>query len=342
MRYYAVLALIFLPFLAQAQMQGQSQDWEDRRVFGAAEAAKTLRILSSTDTSFFAPIIESYIATRPALAVEYLVTGTADLDHVFRQSPDEFDIVISSAMDLQFKLANDGFALQLDALSHPDWAQWRKSVFAFTTEPAAIVLNAAAFDGLVMPKTRQDLIEVLRANSEIFSGKVGTYDIRQSGLGYLFATQDARASETYWRLMEVIGSLETQLYCCSGEMIDDLTEGRILVAYNVLGSYATARAEAEDVLKIILPSDFTTTMMRSALVSKRTSEPALAEAFVGHLIQLQSSGEGQDFPLPPLDAFQNGSGRLSISLEPALMTYLDKLKRQTFIREWESATIQNQ
>jgi len=30
----------------------------------------------------------------------------------------------------------------------------------------------------------------------------------------------------------------------------------------------------------------------------------------------------------------------AISLDPALMTYLDRLKRRTFIQEWESAIIQ--
>lgn len=69
----------------------------------------------------------------------------------------------------------------------------------FTTEPAAIVLNTVAFDQLPVPATRQDLIEVLRTNADTFIGKVGTYDVRQSGLGYLFATQDARVSEPFWR-----------------------------------------------------------------------------------------------------------------------------------------------
>lgn len=335
MRYFAVLISAVLPLMVQAQ------DWEDHQMFNAVEATRTLRILSSTDTSFFAPIIDSFVAQHRDVSIEYLVTGTTNLNDVFQQDPDQFDVVISSAMDLQLKLANDGFAQRLNNLSHPDWAHWRHSLFAFTTEPAAIVINNAAFDGLPIPETRQDLIEVLRANADKFRGKVGTYDVRQSGLGYLFATQDARASETFWRLMEVIGSLDAKLYCCSGEMVDDLATGRILVAYNVLGSYALARIETADSLTVILPSDFPTTMMRTALVSKAAHQPALAEAFVSHLIRLQSDSAHEGFPLPPLGAFQNTAGRSSISLEPALMTYLDLLKRKTFIREWENAIIQN-
>ena len=65
------------------------------------------------------------------------------------------------------------------------------------------------FKDLPKPKNRQGGISVLRNNSSIFEARLGTYDVRTSGLGYLFATQDARASETYWRLTEVMGSLKT-------------------------------------------------------------------------------------------------------------------------------------
>ncbi|MGH1482961.1 MAG: ABC transporter substrate-binding protein [Geminicoccales bacterium] len=337
MRHFIVLIIWLLPLIAMAQ------EWEDRQVFEGTSARQTLRIISSTDTSFFLQVIESFLAETPEAAVEYLVTGTADLDKTFRKNPDQFDLVISSAMDLQFKLANDGYAARIEGMSHPKWAQWRQSLFAFTTEPAAIVINRAAFAGQPIPQTRQELIQALRADPDRFSGKVGTYDVRQSGLGYLFATQDARTSETYWRLMEVMGGLGMRLYCCSGDMIDDLVNGTITVAYNVLGSYASARSDTAGVVEIILPSDFPTTMMRTALVSKDASNPKIAIAFIRYLIDLQSSTRNHDrFPLPPLDAVQSAAGQSAIGLGPALMTYLDKLKRRTFIREWESAVIQRQ
>lgn len=335
MRYILVLIVGLLPGL------GMAQDWEDRRLFNDAAPGSSLRIISSTDTSFFAPIIESFVLENPDVGVEYLVTGTADIDRVFRSDPKSYDLVISSAMDLQLKLANDGLALRLSTLSHPSWAQWRQSIFAFTSEPAAIVINLNAFDGEAIPQTRQDLIEVMRANPEVFRDKVGTYDIRQSGLGYLFATQDARASETFWRLMEVMGSLNARLYCCSGDMIDHLTDGTIVVAYNVLESYAAGRIEAGDNLKIILPADFPTTMMRTAMVSKDAADPELATDFVRHLITAQSVTAGGNLPLPPLTSRRDGEERATIALEPALMTYLDTLKRRKFLKEWEDAVIQN-
>ncbi len=334
MRYILALAISMFAFAVAAQ------DWEDRQVFNQGASNSPLRIISSTDTDLFAPILQSFVARNPSISIEYLVTGTADIDRRFRANPEAFDIAISSAMDLQLKLANDGFARSLQEVSHPAWAQWRQSLFAFTSEPAAIVINKAAFAGHPIPKSRQDLIEALRARPDVFRDRVGTYDVRQSGLGYLFATQDARASETFWRLMEVMGSLNVRLYCCSGDMIDDLTDGTIAVAYNVLGSYAAARVESQSALEIVLPSDFPTTMMRTAFVSEETTKPEVAETFIQHLVAQQSNTNGEKQLLPSLDVPGNGRERATIALEPALMTFLDRLKRTKFLAEWEDALIQ--
>ncbi len=319
-----------------------AQEWEDRQLFNDHASEQKLRIISSTDTSFFTPIIKSFISKYPNVAVEYLVTGTADIDRIFRATPDAFDVVISSAMDLQLKIVNDGLARPVSNVPLPSWAQWRQSLFAFTSEPAAIVINREAFAGHPIPDTRQKLIEALRARPEIFRGRIGTYDVRKSGLGYLFATQDARASETYWRLMEVMGALDIRLYCCSGDMINDLSDGTIAVAYNVLGSYATARVESKGAIEIILPSNFPTTMMRTAMVSIDAPHFEDASAFIRHLIALQSGSEKAAFPLPPLNSKLNDVERSTIALEPALMTFLDTLKRRRFLAEWEDAVIQKQ
>ena len=185
------------------------------------------------------------------------------------------------------------------------------------------------------------MIQALRADPDRFRGKVGTYDVRKSGLGYLFATQDARASESFWRLTEVMGRLDAKLYCCSGEMIDDLANGTLSVAYNVLGSYAAARRDTLDTLQIILPSDFPTTMMRTAFVVSSTAHPKAASDFIRHLIASQSGAADPDaVMLPSLDKIQDIEGQATIALEPALITYLDALKRRTFLREWENAIIQ--
>ena len=332
MRNFIILILILITSSLSAN------EWEDKKVFSNGKNTNSLRILSSTDTSFFAPIIKSFLDKYPDVKIEYFVTGTASLDEIFRKSPEQYDLIISSAMDLQLKLVNDGYAKKINQIEHPNWAKWRQSLFAFTIEPAAIVLNKKAFKNIAIPQTRQDLIKELRSRPTFFRNKIGTYDVRKSGLGYLFATQDARTSETFWRLMEVMGGLGTKLYCCSGDMIDDLVSGKIAVAYNVLGSYAEARKKESDEIEIILPADFPTNMMRTALVSNSSSRVKTSEKFVRHLLNTQTEKNNDTaHSLPPLFL---KPGQQTIILEPALMTYLDKLKRKTFIKEWERAIIQ--
>ena len=332
MRNFIILILILITSSLSAN------EWEDKKVFSNGKNTNSLRILSSTDTSFFAPIIKSFLNKYPDVKIEYFVTGTASLDEIFRKSPEQYDLIISSAMDLQLKLVNDGYAKKINQIEHPNWAKWRQSLFAFTIEPAAIVLNKKAFKNIAIPQTRQDLIKELRSRPTFFRNKIGTYDVRKSGLGYLFATQDARTSETFWRLMEVMGGLGTKLYCCSGDMIDDLVSGKIAVAYNVLGSYAEARKKESDEIEIILPADFPTNMMRTALVSNSSSRVKTSETFIRHLLNTQAEkNNDKAHSLPPLFL---KPGQQTIILEPALMTYLDKLKRKTFIKEWERAIIQ--
>jgi hypothetical protein len=215
------------------------------------------------------------------VTIDYTVASSTEVMDGISREKQPFDIVISSAMDLQTKLANDGFARNHTSPATqdlPDWAVWNDMVYAFTQEPAGFVISNALFEGLPIPQNRQQLITALRQNPNRFKGRVGTYDIRKSGAGYLFATQDARASDTYWRLTEVMGTLDPTLYCCASEMIDDVVNGDLAVAYNVLASYAE-KSPHKDKFTIILPSDFSIVMLRTILIPMTRTTPFWRQSF---------------------------------------------------------------
>lgn len=327
-----LIAWLFPPASSNAQQ------WEDHQTFGKDAARVKIRVLSSTDAAYLAPIITDFVAPYPDMQVDYYVTGTAEIYDLVLADPAAFDVIISSAMDLQIKLVNDGFAARLENITAPPWTQWRSSLFGFTAEPAAIVLNKAAFAGTAIPQTRQQLITRLRAQPQVFRDKLATYDIRHSGLGYLFAAQDARTSETYWRLTEVMGALGTKLYCCSAQMIDAVAKGEILVAYNVLGSYAAAQAVQNDQIEIVVPDDFATTMMRTAFVPQRSKNKERSGAFVRFLLAASAQPSPPEvLQLPPFTDQSGEDARRMIPLEPSIMIYLDRLQRRAFTQEWESA-----
>ena len=78
MRFFITLVLLLV------QHPVFAQDWEERRVFGPAEAEVTLKVISSTDTSIFTQVIENFLSVNPNLSIDYIVTGTAELDRIFR------------------------------------------------------------------------------------------------------------------------------------------------------------------------------------------------------------------------------------------------------------------
>ncbi|MEM6727199.1 MAG: ABC transporter substrate-binding protein [Pseudomonadota bacterium] len=315
---------------------------EDHAVFGDADAEQRLRIISTADISFFQPMIEAYLSEHDGVSIDYTVASSSEVMRALHGEREAFDLAISSAMDLQTKLANDGMALthasdQTQDL--PPWAVWNDMVFAFTQEPAAFVISNEAFADLPIPENRQELINTLRQNPEIFQGRVGTYDIRASGSGYLFATQDARASDTYWRLTEVMGTLAPKLYCCTSTMIDDVVSGELAIVYNVLASYAEQR-EDSDAFTIILPSDFSIVMLRTMLIPRTSEKPELGAAFLDFVLEKTFPDGNSPLLRSAVLEQANKNSLHRIDLGPGLLVYLDQLKNRSFIAEWESSILQ--
>ncbi|WP_300033712.1 substrate-binding domain-containing protein [uncultured Roseobacter sp.] len=309
--------------------------------------ASELRILSTADQAVFDPILRSFQAENPEISIVYDVAGSTGVMAAIQDEGALYDLVISSAMDLQTKLANDGLAqayLSEATARLPAWASWRDMVFAFTQEPAVLVVNDRLFRDLETPRNRAGLIELLRGNPQVFRGRIGTYDVRRSGLGYLFATQDSRNTESYWRLTEVMGRLETQLYCCSGEMITDVASGDLALAYNVLGSYARVRLKDTPGIRVVEMEDFVSVMLRSALIpmnARAVEEAGLMIDFLAGMSNRPELVQATGLPPVSLDARDGDESVLRpIRLGPGLLVFLDRMRRETFLRSWVSSVEQ--
>ncbi|WP_425052863.1 ABC transporter substrate-binding protein [Psychromarinibacter sp. S121] len=343
---YTRLAHVLALCVGLLAMAASAQEIEDHKSYPGT-GDRTLRIISTADLEVFEPYILAFQEDRPDLTVDYTVASSIELYRAIRGGG-VYDLALSSAMDLQLQLANDGFArsyrsTQTDAL--PEWARWRDLIFAFTAESAVVILSVDSLQGAPLPLTRQELILLLREHPERFLGKVGTYDLRESGLGYLFATQEARSTDAYWRLSEVMGRLDPLLYCCSGQMVDDVISGRLVLAYNVLGSYAAERLAGETggKVQIVRMQDFANVMLRTAIIPATAQEVEAAGALIDGLLELGLRDDPGDWPLPPLrqTGEVSSAGFGPIRLGPALMIYLDPLNRRAFLDEWENAMEQD-
>lgn len=315
-----------------------------------------LVIHSATDEQAMRPALLDFQQLYPEVSIEYLDLGTLPLMQRFLADAEQqktADIIISSAMDLQIKLINDGNALTHDsetARALPTWTQWRKQAFSFTYEPIVMVYNKRLLAADKIPQSRLELISLLRDQSAYFQGKVGTYDIERSGLGYLLASQDAQQASTWGRLTENFSQINFKGYANTQEMLDAVRSGELLIAYNVLGSYAQLETNKHPDLAIIFPSDYTLVVSRVAFISKYAPNPAIAHHFMDYLLSQRGqqllAEQARLYSLHPDisgEATYQGIQKLSrervplkvIKLSPALLTYQDQLKKRSFLEEWQ-------
>lgn len=319
--------------------------------FGPAGAAQRMLIRSTTDIEVFGPVLETFLDDRPGLAIHYEQWGSNDLSALTatqcEQGGEVADLVISSAVDLQVELVNRGCARAhlspLVAALNPS-RNWRNEVIGITEEPAVLIYNKDLVSDREAPASRFDLIDLLRPEESRFAGRVATYDIEASGLGYLFAFSDSLQANTFGRLLEAFGRSRAVATCCSAEIIDAVAEGKYLVAYNVLGSYALARAARDPRIGVRAPTDYTLMLSRAALIPKDASAALLAGSLIDFLLStagrraltaahlIVEVGGPDDIEG---DLFGGGASSLRpIPLGPVLLASMDRQKRKLFLDQW--------
>lgn len=315
--------------------------------YGDPQTDRRLLVRGTTDVAAFDSVLSGFVAATAGLAVDYEQWASNDLYDISaascRAGTVGADLIISSAVNLQVRLVNDRCAQpHRSALTEalPDVTNWRNELFGITREPAVMVYNRALVPPSEAPRSRFDLIDLLRPAGSRYAGRVATYDIEASGLGYLFAFSDAQQATTFGSLVEAFDRAGAIATCCSAEIIDGVASGRYLIAYNVLGSYAAERAAQSPDLAIVAPSDYTLVLSRAAMIPRGATQPEAA----GQLLDFLLSPAGRqaltnEYLL--IDVPQDGSETdptvmRPIALTPALLVGLDQMKRQQFLQLWRA------
>lgn len=313
----------------------------------------TLTIVGVTDTKVFEAFVAGFQAARPEVTVIYEEMDSLPLFQQFLDGtlPVAPDLLISSASDLQLKLANDGYALAYDSPylgALPDWAHWRNEVFGFTFEPAVIIYNPDRIAPEEVPRTHLKLAELLETETEKFRGQIATYDIALSGVGYLLAAQDQTISSTFWRLAAAFGRVGAQFSGSSPAILNGVADGSLALGYNVLGSYAFARQAEGANIEIVVPDDYVLVLTRSMLIPREAKGVELARAFVDFALSpegqaIAAGGTALGAVVPGAEGVwtieaiaARGRGVIqAIPLGPSLLVALDTLRRQRFLDTWK-------
>lgn len=350
------LLLLAVSFLATTALPALALEGE-QTVFPASAAERArLVIRGATDVEAMRPLILDFQRLAPDVTVEFNDYVTNDL---FKEAEDACanqlaygDLLLSSSVDQLVKLANDGCAQEYrspETERVADWANWRDEVFGFTFEPAVIVYDGERVPPEDVPRSHVEIAELLRSKPDVYRNRIGTYDVRASGIGYLLAFHDAlQAPTTYGRLLESFSRADVVTRCCNSEVLGQIASGRLLIAYNVLGSYAYAAAQRNPDLRVVIPRDYALILSRGALIPDLAPNPALAQRFLDYLLSPRGQKVAQEeafyfsenAPLPPgvdgpMSLIESGIGR-PIRVGPALLAAQDRATREEFIRNWTS------
>ena len=328
---------------------------KDDAVRLAADAAREgqLVIWSSTDRPAVDALLADFHARHPAVAIDYRdVPAQPAHELVERRARGGGampDFLWTSGMDLQIKLVNDGYALRYASPERPalpDWANWKNEAWGVTAEPIVMVYNRRLLPAAMVPTSHADLLQLLESRPALLRGRVATYDIAHSAVGYLYLSQDAAASRLAWPMVRALGANGVRLFRASEQIISDVSAGRSVIGYNVVGSYAIAEMRRNPNLAVVLPADYTLLMSRIAVIPAKAAHPAAARLFLdyllsrdgqAHLVARAMPSVRRDMVVPPSLRIPDALRR-EIRVGPALLVVQDQLTRHRFLGEWKRLT----
>ena len=329
-----------------------------RAVVSAARDEGKVVVYSTTDMSAVAALIRDFELLYPGVKVDYNDLNSSELHNRFlaeiAANRPSADVLWSSAMDLQMKLANDNFAERYkspEVASLPEWAVWRDAAFGTTFEPAVFVYNKRFVTGEDIPQTHADFAKLITTQRDKYAGNVTTYDVEKSAVGFLFATQDSRIHAGFWELVRALGVNAVELEANTSVMVQRIASGKDYLGYNLIGSYALTRARRDPSIGVVMPKDYTLVMSRIALLSKAARHPNAGKLWLDYLLSkrgqsiLSSRSElfsiRSDVPGEFTAATLRqtlGTSLKAIGVGPPLLVFLDQAKQQEFLRHWRRET----
>jgi iron(III) transport system substrate-binding protein len=351
-----VFSLLCSAALRHAAAAEDDRPGTAKDVIAAAEKEGKVTIYATTDSALVQPLLKDFAALYPKIPVEYTDMNSTELyNRVLSESAAGAvagDLLWSSAMDLQVKLANDAYtqAYASPEVSHlPQWASWRNEAFATTFEPIVFVYNKRLVKPEEVPHSHLELTKQLTTNPDRWKGKVTAYDPERSGVGFLLITQDARLDPNFAETERAYGKVAVKLYTSIGAMLERIQSGEHLLGFNIFGSYAVARQKKDPSIGIVYPNDYTLVMSRVAVIPKAAKHPNAAKCFLDYLL----SKRGQElvakaalFSIRDDVEGETTAAKLTkelggtlkpLPVGPSLLTYLDQSKRLEFLKQWQQA-----
>ena len=338
--------------LAGAGLSGCSGEPEgagtSQRIRWLARREGGLHIYSNT--SRMRPALDAFIRQFPDISIRVEDINSLQIANRVQALADQRlpgpDFVWSTAMDLQVKLINDGYA-QTYRSPHrpamPSGSVWRDQGFGLTSEPIVFAYNRRLLPPEAAPQSHAELLERLNTHPDVFDRRVTVYDAERSGVALMQLSADVQIYPDAWRLMEALGARRPRLDTSGRRMMQQVAEGSMLFVYNMNAFYGLSwLAHAPDVA-IVAPSDYHLSVSRVAFIPRNAAHPNAARLFLDFLLSRQGQRIIASLGMHPVRDDLGGSlpqanpVERPIRVGPALLANLDQARRADLLGRWRAA-----
>ena len=351
----SLLTTALASFTCHAAPPGYPADYQ--RIVEAAKREGRLVVYSVLSNKAAQPLVDDFRKLYPEIEVAYDgEKGSNEIDDLYRADvtagKDSADIMWSSAMDLQMRLVEEGRAatyVSPETQHLPRWASYGGKAYGTTFEPVVFVYNKKLLKEEDLPRDHATLASMLAQRAGIFKGKVTSFDIEKSGVGYLFAAQDGRRFAGLDGLLKEFGRLNYQPSGGTGVMLQKVASGEYLLGYNIMGAYALVRGKKDlPDLGVVFPQDYTLILSRVMFISKEAKHPNAAKLWTDYML----SARGQKVIGDALELYAVrddidakytarelnrvlGKSATPIPIGPEIVEDLAPSRHAAFIRRWK-------
>ncbi|MCS6037558.1 extracellular solute-binding protein [Klebsiella pneumoniae subsp. pneumoniae] len=163
----------------------------------------------------------------------------------------------------------------------PDWAVWQQKAYGTTYEPVVFIYNKRLIPQNEVPDSHTALAKLDRQPGWInLKARSPPTTSKNRASAYALAVQDSQADANYFTDLANIAKGGLTVQSSTGTMMEARLSGENLIGYNILGSYAEARAKNDPSLGIAYPKDYVLVLSASRLISQESEHPNAAKLWL--------------------------------------------------------------
>lgn len=288
---------------AQPSAQGAPAGYPTgyNEIVAAAQREGSLLIYSIMSPENWRPVIQGFNQRYPGIRVETLdLPNTRDVfeRYLAERSTNSRtgDLLATAEPAGWIELSRRGEVLEYKSAEDDAWPAWGKplpGVYTCSSDPLVFIYNKMLVPEAQAPKTFAEFVERARANARTWRGKITSYGVHNSGLGYSGNYAFARKhGDQAWQWFQQLAELQPRWERSGGPMTEKVTSGEYVMGWFVSAITFLPRLNDPARARILgwnFIGDGQPVVLRGVAVPKGSRNPNAAKLMLDYI----ASAEGQ-------------------------------------------------